>query len=25
MSAYVLFFGGYKASIPDIKAWTDTP
>jgi len=24
MSAYVLFFGGYKASIPDIKAWTDS-
>ena len=23
MSAYVLFFGGYKASISDIKAWTD--
>ena len=22
MSAYVLFFGGWKASIPDIKAWT---
>jgi hypothetical protein len=22
MGAHVLFFGGYKASIPDIKAWT---
>jgi hypothetical protein len=22
MSAYVLFFGGYKASVTDIKAWT---
>ena len=22
MSAYVLFFGGYKASLPNIKAWT---
>jgi hypothetical protein len=24
MSAYVLFFGGYKATISDIKAWTDS-
>src|SRR5262245_29251619 len=22
MSAYVLFFGGYKATLSDIKAWT---
>jgi hypothetical protein len=22
MSAYVLFFGGYQATISDIEAWT---